>query len=671
MHNSLVTHLSRYVTALFKDVRFAYTRESDWVRDQSRLTHETAANGLRTLTIDLPSLAKHFYQCLDQGQYTPSGLRLSAMASKREQVPAFLRNLYLQVFDSEGKLRDEPSLDAIHVIIMITRTLSKAKFECSKKALRDEVRNFKSIEEELKTPTRNWVGDHILDEYDRSATHFSDLSIRQASGGLQLELLPGEGSSQISRQWADTLQQIADRVSSSLGDFHNEGLRELPKHGPGRVSNQKVGVSKYQFSEWSAKVEAVFPYDLYARTDFGYGTDRERDRMRPNTSESPSKLIAVPKTMAGPRLIASEPNQHQWLQGLVANQIHQRYKRTVLSNCISFDDQSHNGRMALMASRSGSHATVDLKSASDRLSCWTVERLFRANPTLLQRIAATRTRRISNCIDSTIFNQLVLKKCFTQGNALTFPVQSIAYAIVAIASVIIANNAKVTTNAIEDASYRVRVFGDDIVIPTNALVTLEKILEALQLRVNYSKTFSKGKFRESCGVDAYDGVDVTPVYVKTVSLRPRHEQAMSTLDSVNNLFRAGMWNTSEWLRSTIGQLALPVVHVHASGSGLQAFSGSCHDHLKSRWNSDLQRKEIKVHRLVSNNESVDQPGTYKLFDFFIEKHSQLQDQRLPHLRCDEGSDRMIVSRSASVMRQGWSPAGWEQNSQYTSRARSW
>ncbi len=659
MNNSLVTHLSRYVTALFADVRYAYTRESDWVRDQSRLTHETEANGMRTLAIDLPSLAKHFYKCLDQGQYTPSGLRLSAMTSKRIQVPAFLRNLYLQVFDSEGKLRDEPSLDAIHVIITITRTLSKAKFQCSKKALRDEVRNFKSIEEELKTPTRNWVGDHILDDYDRSATHFSDLSIRQASGGLQLELLPCEESYQIPGEWADILQRVADRISSSLGDFHNESPRELPKHGPGRVSNQKVGVSKYHFSEWSAKVEAVFPYDLYARTDFGYGIDRKRDRMRPNTSESPSKLIAVPKTMAGPRLIASEPNQHQWLQGLVANQLHQRSKNTVLSNCISIDDQSHNGRMASMASRTGSHATVDLKSASDRLSCWAVERLFRANPTLLQRIAATRTRRISNCIDSTIFNQLVLKKCFTQGNALTFPVQSISYAIVAIASVLIADKARVSTSAIEDASYQVRVFGDDIVIPTHALVILVKLLEALQLRVNYSKTFSKGKFRESCGVDAYDGVDVTPVFVKTVSLRPRHEQADSVVASVNNLFDAGMWNVSEWLRSTVRSLMLPIVRSRDPGMAYQAFSGSSHAHLKSRWNEDLQRKEIRTHRLVSTSDTEDQPGTYKLFDFFIEKHSSRENQHLSHLRCNEGSDRMVIRRSASVMKQGWSPAGWE------------
>lgn len=655
MNNSLVTHLSRYVIALFADARYAYTRVSDWERDQSRLIHETAVSGMRTLAIDLPSLAKHFYKCLDQGQYTPSNLRFSTMVSKRVQVPAFMRNLYLQVFDSEGKLRDEPSLDAIHVIIMITRTLSKAKFACSKKALRDEVRNFKSIEEGLKNPTLNWVGDHILDDYDRSAIHFTDLSIRQTSSGLQLELLPDEGSSQILGHWADVLQRVADRISSSLGDFHNESIRELPKHGPGRVSNQKAGVSKYQFNEWSAKVEAIFPYDLYARTDFGYGIDRKRDRVRTLDAESPSKLIAVPKTMAGPRLIASEPNQHQWLQGLVANQIHQRYKNTDLSNCISFDDQTHNGRMALVASMTGSHATVDLKSASDCLSCWTVERLFRANPTLLQRIAATRTRRISNCIDSTIFNQMVLKKCFTQGNALTFPVQSIAYAMVAIASVIISDKGKVTTKAVSDASKRVRIFGDDIVIPTESLVVLEKILSALQLRVNYSKTFSKGKFRESCGVDAYDGVDVTPVYVKTVSLRPRHEQAMSALDSVNNLFKAGMWNTSEWLSSTIRHLTMPVVHVSDSTPGFSAFSGRSYAHLKVRWNSDLQRREFRTCMLVPNSEDEDQPGTYKLFDFFIDKHSKGEPSRLSHLDGQKGSTRKIIRKSASVMKQGWAP----------------
>ncbi len=652
MDNSLVSHLSRYVTALFKDVRYAYAKEREWMRDQNRLIHELGAHGERILTIDLPALAKHFYRCLDQRQYTPSGLVLSSMVSKRVQVPAFLRDLYLQVFDSEGKLRDEPSLDAICVIIKITRTLSKAKLPCSKKAIRDEAKNFKSIEESLRHPALNWVGDFLDFPDGRSVPSFLDLSDRQASEGVQLELLPSDESLRLPHRWADILQQVADRISSSLGDFHDESIREFPKHGPGRVSNQRIGVSKYQFDEWPTKLDAVFPYDLYARTDFGLGQDRQRDRVRLFSKESPSRLIAVPKTMAGPRLIASEPNQHQWLQGLVANQIIERYTSTVLKNCISFDDQTINGLWALDSSRSGTNATVDLKSASDRLSCWSVERFFRSNKTLLERIHATRTRMISNRVDASVWDTLVLRKCFTQGNALTFPVQSICYAIACIAAVIISTSGKVTTSTVRGASTKVRVFGDDLIVPETSLATLVKILEALQLQVNVSKTFSKGKFRESCGVDAYDGVNVTPVFVKTVSIKPRHEQAMSAIESANNLFKDGMWNVAEWLRATVRHYQLPILSVHVNGLGWSSFVGSDTSHLRKRWNANLQREEFLAFNLTDNSEKHDQPGAYKLFAFFSEKSSR-SNSKLQFLNCDKGSDRLVVGRRSAVMRRVW------------------
>lgn len=652
MDNSLVSHLSRYVDALFKDIAFAYSRARELERDKNRLIHELEVHGERILTIDLPALAKHFYKCLDQGLYTRSNLRLSTMVSRRVQVPAFMRDLYLQVFDSEGKLRDEPSTDAISVIITITRTLSKAKLPCSKKALRDEALNFKSIESSLRTPSLNWEGDHLADgNIDRHVLQFSDLPRRQAGDWVQLELVP-RVEPIMSRPDAAILHQVSDRIASALGDFHDESPRELPKHGPGRVSNQRAGVSKYQFDEWPTKLDAVFSYDLYARTDFGLGQDRKRDKMRVSHRETPSKLIAVPKTQAGPRLIASEPNQHQWLQGLVANQIIERYTSTVLKNCISFDNQEFNGRMALESSKSGSHATVDLKSASDCLSCWSVERFFRANHTLLERIHATRTRMIINRVDSTVWQQMVLRKCFTQGNALTFPVQSICYAIVAIASVIIANGEKVTDRTLEEASTQVRIFGDDIIIPTEALETLVRILEALQLRVNYGKTFSKGKFRESCGVDAYDGVNVTPVFVKTVSTKPRHEQAVSAIESSNNLFKAGMWNVAEWLRSTVGY-KLPIVSVRSNAFGWSSFVGSSYQGLKSRYNAFTQQTEYAVFVLKDSSDKLDQPGSYKLFEYLLEKSRKPSLHPLSFLQAKKGSDRLVVGQRSSVMSRVW------------------
>jgi hypothetical protein len=259
---------------------------------------------------------------------------------------------------------------------------------------------------------------------------------------------------------------------------------------------------------------------------------------------------------------------------------------------------------------------------------------------------------ISNCVDRTAWEYILLRKCFTQGNALTFPVQSISYAMAAIAAVIIADEAAVTAKTVEDASKRVRVFGDDIIVPNSSLVTLVKILTALQLRVNSSKTFSNGKFRESCGVDAYDGVNVTPVYVKTVSTKPRHEQAVSAIESAINLFKAGMWNVAEWLRNTVRHYQLPILHVRENGLGWSSFSGRDESHLQKRWNAGLQRYEIRTFALTDNSEKHDQPGAYKLFDFFV-RSARAKASSFILSQINEGTDGLVIGRRSSVMRRVW------------------
>jgi hypothetical protein len=55
------------------------------------------------------------------------------------------------------------------------------------------------------------------------------------------------------------------------------------------------------------------------------------------------------------------------------------------------------------------------------------------------------------------------------------------------------------------------VFGDDILVPTAIAPSVMEDLETFGLRVNRLKTFVHGHFRESCGVDAFNGINVTPV----------------------------------------------------------------------------------------------------------------------------------------------------------------
>lgn len=664
MTKRLAHSLEGYLIAVFEDLRWAYGSATvDWERDRNRSLHELVHRGERLLTIDLPALRKHLERCLEEGQYTPSNLPLSAVVSRAVQVPAFGRALYLKVFDVQGKLLDGADAEAINDLRQLMEGFGKLKNPCSEEAIDEEVKVFLHNENELRKPTLAWQSDVLYEDYrDVRRCSFTDGIDRHGRDSY----LPGMEPDSSGPSFGDAavLQSICDIIVSSFGDFHlerdDERIAERPQHGKGRVSNLKRDESKFSFADWPRKLDLTFPYDRYAVSDLMDAQHAENEHSEGflRNFEAPSKLIAVPKTMSGPRLIGSEPNYHQWIQQLIRAQLESRIKGTVLRNCVSFGDQSPNRALALQGSRDGSITTVDLKSASDRLSCWTIERALRGNLTLLDRIHASRTRWMRNAINDA-FTSLVLKKCFTQGSACTFPVQTIVYSMISIAAVLITEGRTVSKWSITRAARQVRVFGDDIVVPTTALPKLRCLLGFLQLSVNSNKTFSKGKFRESCGQDAYDGVDVTPARVKRFSPNPSHEVAQSMIEASNNFYKRGMWHTASWLQSHLGKFKLPTVPIRDSeksiyalkGDGYQSIQGLATGHLKSRWNPRLQVLEYQVHKLASNSKKVPTQSAYDLTEFLFsarERERSINDLLFPR----EGG-LGVVNKESAVMRLGW------------------
>lgn len=669
MDNSLVSTLEGYVEAMFNDIKPTYGSNRDWERDKERSLHELVHRGERFLTIDLPALRKHFEKCLEECLYVPSRLYLSRAVSKKVQVPAFCRDLYLQIFDVEGKLRDQPNCYAIADLRQIYEGFGKLKNSCKQEAVDEEVNNFIKNEEDLRRPSLCWSEDILYeDSSELRSLSFCDSSDTVAGRGDE-ESLPGIGAdfsayndrrSGIPKGHRDTLQKVCDLVSSEFGDLHLERdgeSSELPKHGHGRVSNLPRTESKFDFSFWPAKLDRIFAYDRYAVHDLGYDAYlNDFDGLARNHEHS-SKLIAVPKTMSGPRLIGSEPNYHQWIQQLIRSQIEGRVKETSLRFCISFGDQMPNRRLSHSGSIDRSIATVDLKSASDRLSCWTIERAFRSNITILDRIHASRTRTIRNAINGS-FDRMILKKCFTQGSACTFPVQTVVYSMIAISAVLITEGSRVTTKSVRDAARKVRVFGDDIIVPTIALPNLKEILSFLQLTVNSNKTFSKGKFRESCGYDAYDGVDVTPARIKRFSKSPSHEIAQSMVEASNNFYLRGMWHVSHWIMSFLRKYKLPIAaprvyesEYSACGIGYVSFQGQDLSHLAKRWNKILHREEYNVHFLASNSKKVPTHSAHDTTEYLFSSMPGSRDN-LYYLDPRE-SGLGIVNKKSSVMRRGW------------------
>lgn len=674
-----------YITALFRDVQWLYGRPSDWERDHSRLLHELGIKGLRLLTLDFPAAAKHFDMCLDQGFYTPSSLPLSGLCSKRVRVPAFLRGLYLRIFDHGGKLRAAPCPDAILAIRTILAGAKKLRLPYKERSLHDELNEFIKCEQEVQKPSLNWLGDDLFDHQWVQTHRVSDRPLQgrdgirpsdvlrslhlaenlvQSSDQLELDF-PNPSvtkRSGVSGELVETMQRVADIVSSSFGDLHIERPSELPRHGPGVVSDVSTGESKYDFPYWTPKTDAIFPRDRYGSPTSGasiFGI--EPTSVEYTSHEVPSRIVAVPKSAKGPRLIAAEPSAHQWLQQLVLSQLVGRLDDTPISAAVRFDDQQRNRSFAVRGSIDGSFATIDLSSASDRLSCWTVERFFRANSTLLERLHACRTRSVAwrGTPGYAPFG-IVLKKFAPMGSACTFPVQSIIYCCVAISVRLFLAKQKVTTRAIVDASVRCSVFGDDIIVPKDDCPTVIAALEYLGLKVNAAKTFYTGKFRESCGIDAWGGYDVTPPYILTFGDGIRNVDGVSSVEVSNNFFTKGFWNTAKFIQERIGKICkiIPITARGDLGCTFYSYSGTSLSHLNQRWNDKLQRVEVRCLTVKSSKDRGPCTPTSRLFQWFIEKP-------LPELKWVSG----VVSRKNSVTSSGWHPVDKFTNRvNYTPRA---
>nr|QDH91472.1 MAG: RNA-dependent RNA polymerase [Leviviridae sp.] len=410
------------------------------------------------------------------------------------------------------------------------------------------------------------------------------------------------------------------------------------KHGPGAVAERLRGWNKSSFPNWSAKLDAVFPFEQVGKT-------ANSDVARPLNHEVPSRLIGVPKTAKGPRLIAAESVSHQWCQQLTWQFLQGECHRLFGDDFLTFRDQSHSGNMAIQASKDRKLATVDLSDASDRLSCWTVERMFRKSPSLLVALHAARTRYLRDEVSEKM-DFLLLRKFASQGTATTFPIMSLTMLFIALGCTL---DGEVTWKKIMACRNQVRVFGDDIILPSHGYARLLRVMELLQLKINMAKSYVNGGFRESCGVDGYDGYDVTPVKPqKIVADGPASCQAV--VDISNNLFNKGYWHASTacvHLLPPRVQRGLRMVDRNDAGlSGLYSHSGGNESHLSKRWNSSLHRWEVRTWSSSERKTTRPREGYATLLDFLSNKHS--------HERARTVSEYVAIRKTKAGL--SWEPS---------------
>jgi len=497
--------------------------------DLKKIKARVEAEGLSFLTITLASYGKALETGLDQGFVAEEMFQISARSKEHPGLPSLLSGFLRLVFDPcSGRLLEDPSVDAIQALRQLTLMWAKISADTTEDRKMFTLRQFLKCEQEVRQADANRT-ERDLSRFKRLAT-----------------LL-----------WADVLQPVDEDI------YHG---RIVPRHGPGTTAEGVTGNRKYTQTVWTERLERVFPFLDHALPSPSYYHQLDEVEFLEPGAEMPVRVVTVPKTLKSPRVIAIEPLCMQYAQQGVLESLvsHLEGRDNPFRWVIGFADQEPNRRMAYEGSLTRELATLDLSEASDRVSNQLVREMVAHWPNVAAALDATRSRKAD-----VLGKTYRLAKFASMGSALCFPIEAMVFVTVIFVGIEQALNRQLTKGDIQSFRRRVRVYGDDIVVPTEYAVEVAGKLEDFGLRVNTGKSFWTGKFRESCGREYYDGHDVSIVRVRSMlPSRPQDaHELISTVSLRNQLYFAGYWRTCAWLDAVLEDL-IPFPHVTPDSSVL-------------------------------------------------------------------------------------------------------
>jgi len=548
-------------------------------RDIKTVSGRVEHEGLSFLTITLPSFGKDFQKSLDQGI---ADRNLFQGFSWQAGLPRFLGGFLDLVFDRDsGVLVDSPDVEAIIAIRQLTLLYSKILLPCSPARERDAMSGYIDCDREVKE------NDALLTESDYS--DFQRIS---------------------SLLFGDLFSRLDQKI-------YEEDV--VPKHGPGATADKLLGNQKYRNTTWTCRLQEVFSSENFLLPNARYAHEDRVTYLEPG-AELPVRVISVPKTQKTPRIIAIEPSYVQYAQQAILEPMVSGLEDDfVLKNFLGFTDQGPNQTLARLGSEQGHLATLDLSEASDRVSNQLVRVLFRNFPNLARGIEATRSRKA----DVPGHGVLRLAKYASMGSALCFPVEAMVFLTLIFLGIERESNTRFTSKrdflAFAD---RVRVYGDDLIVPVDNVESVIQSLEHFGARVGSSKSFWIGRFRESCGKEYYDGVDVSIVKFRRVfpaSLQDG-QGCISLVSFRNQLYEHGCWETVSYLDGLIWKIFkyFPVVGKSSPVLGRYSFLG----YQSERMCAQLHRPLVKgyVVRSIIPQNSLQDDGA--LLKFFLKRGGQ-------------------------------------------------
>jgi len=155
------------------------------------------------------------------------------------------------------------------------------------------------------------------------------------------------------------------------------------------------------------------------------------------------------------------------------------------------------------------------------------------------------------------------------GSALCFPIEAMVFTTVIFLGIQKSLNVPLTRKMIKKSFSRsVRVYGDDLIVPVEHVMTVVQTLEHFGARVGLDKSFWTGKFRESCGREYYAGEDISIVRVRDLlpTQRQNAGEVASMVSLRNQLYQAGYWQTCRWLDAQLRKIIRFYPNVTSSSS---------------------------------------------------------------------------------------------------------
>lgn len=233
-----------------------------------------------------------------------------------------------------------------------------------------------------------------------------------------------------------------------------------------------------------------------------------------------NRFTTVPKDSTKDRGIAIEPSINLFYQLGYGRVIRERLRNNPRISIDLDHHQDVHRALARKASIDGTLATIDLSSASDLICRNLVKLLLPANWFEVLDSLRSPTTQIEG-------RTVHLEKFSSMGNGFTFELETLIF--LAIAAVAVQKSGGTVT-----FGSTVSTFGDDIIVPSAQAGCVVAALRFCGLEVNASKTFMTGSFRESCGGDFFDGVDVRAFNLKEIPREPHEWIALA-----NGLYRLG------------------------------------------------------------------------------------------------------------------------------------